>query len=71
MAVTSQGELLPMAARSKAWVYGRSLAGIVPSNPAGNIDFFLLCCVYLRWSDHSSRGVQKNVVCLSVIVKPR
>jgi hypothetical protein len=27
---------------SKAWIYGRSLAGIVGSNPAGSIDFFLL-----------------------------
>ena len=26
--------LIPVAARSKAWVYGRSLAGIVGSNPA-------------------------------------
>ena len=30
--------LLPVAARSKAWVYGRLLAGIVGSNPAGGID---------------------------------
>jgi hypothetical protein len=26
---------LPVAARTKAWVCGRSLAGIVGSNPAG------------------------------------
>jgi len=26
---------ISVAARSKAWVYGRSLAGIVGSNPAG------------------------------------
>jgi hypothetical protein len=25
---------IPVAARSKAWVYGRSLTGIVGSNPA-------------------------------------
>jgi len=30
-----------MAARSKAWVCGRSLAGLVGSNPAGGID---VCC---------------------------
>ena len=30
-----------VVARSKAWVYGRSLAGIVGSNPAGVIDFCL------------------------------
>ena len=31
-----------MAARSKAWVYGRSLAGIPGSNPAGGMDVCLL-----------------------------
>jgi hypothetical protein len=31
-----------MAAYSKAWVGGRSLAGIAGSNPAGGIDTFLL-----------------------------
>jgi hypothetical protein len=29
-------------ARSKAWVCGRSLAGIVGSNPAGGMDVYLL-----------------------------
>jgi hypothetical protein len=29
-------------ARSKAWVYGPSLAGIVGSNPAGGMDVCLL-----------------------------
>ena len=29
---------ISVAARSKAWVYGRSLAGIVGSNPAGGMD---------------------------------
>jgi hypothetical protein len=42
MGVTIQGGLLPLAVLSKAWIYGRSLAGIVGSNPAGSIDFFLL-----------------------------
>ena len=32
----------PLAARSKAWVCGRSLAGIVGSNPAGGMDVCLL-----------------------------
>ena len=36
--------LIPVAVRSKAWVYGRSFAGIVGSNPAGVMDVFL-CCV--------------------------
>ena len=29
---------IPVAARSEAWVCGRSLAGIVGSNPAGGMD---------------------------------
>jgi hypothetical protein len=33
---------IPVAARSKAWVYSRSLAGIVGSNPAGGMDACLL-----------------------------
>jgi len=33
---------IPVAARSKAWVSGRSLAGIVRSNPAGGVDVCLL-----------------------------
>ena len=36
-----------MAARSKAWVCGRSLAAIVGSNPAGSMDVSLVnvvCC---------------------------
>jgi len=34
------------AARSKAWVYGLSLAGIVGSNPAGEMDVCVECCVF-------------------------
>jgi hypothetical protein len=34
--------LIPVAARSKAWVYGRSLAEITGSNPAGGMDVGLL-----------------------------
>ena len=36
-----------MAERSKAWVYGCSLAGIAGSNPAGGMDVSLVnvvCC---------------------------
>jgi hypothetical protein len=33
--------LLPVAARFKAWVCGRSLAGIAGSNPAGGM---VVCC---------------------------
>ena len=38
---------IPVAVRSKAWVYGHSLAGIAVSNPAGCMDVCLLsvvCC---------------------------
>jgi hypothetical protein len=33
---------IPVAARSKTWVFGRSLAGIVCSNPAGGMVICLL-----------------------------
>ena len=33
---------IPVAARSRAWVCGRSVAGIAGSNPAGGVDVFLL-----------------------------
>ena len=33
---------VPVAGRSKAWVCGRSLAGIVGSNPDGGVDVCLL-----------------------------
>jgi len=36
------GEVTPVAARPKAWVFGRLPAGIVASNPAGGNEF--LCC---------------------------
>ena len=36
------GYNIPVAARSKARIYDRSLAGIVGSNPAGIIDVCLL-----------------------------
>ena len=36
---------VPVAVRSKVWVYGRSLAGIVGSNPAGGMDVCCECCV--------------------------
>jgi len=42
--------LVEVAARSKAWVYGRSLAGIAGLSPAGGVDVLSLvsvceCCV--------------------------
>jgi hypothetical protein len=64
------------SALSQAWVYGRSLAGIVGSNPAGSMDvsvLWVLCVVRersLRRADHSSRGVTPNVLCLRVVEEP-
>jgi len=35
---------ISVAARSKAWDYSRSLAGIVGSNPARGMDVCVECC---------------------------
>ena len=63
---------IPVVARSKACVYGRSLVGIAASNPAvwkhGCLSFVsVLCCP----ADKSSRGDLESVECLDVIMKPR
>jgi hypothetical protein len=65
---------IPVAASSKAWVCGRSLAGIAGSNPAGawifvSCELFVVSYRSLRRADYSSRGVLPSVACLSVIVK--
>jgi len=39
---------IPLAARSEAWVCGRSLAGIGGSNPAGGMDVFFVSVVYIQ-----------------------
>jgi hypothetical protein len=69
------GESIPVTARSKAWVYGRSLAGIVGSNPAGGMSIVSVVCVvrwrFLRRAGHSSTRDLRNVICLSVIINPR
>jgi len=46
-----------VAARSKAWVRGRSLVGILGSNPAGgmNVSLFLLSVVF-RHVETSASG---------------
>ena len=60
-----------MAARSKAWVCGCSITGIVGSNPAGVVDFLshgsAVCCQVEASAptDHSSRGVLPILVCLT------
>jgi hypothetical protein len=38
---------IPMAARSEAWICGRSLAGITGSNPAGCMDVCILWILYV------------------------
>jgi hypothetical protein len=48
-----------VTAWSEAWVFGRSLAGIVGSNPAGGMDVCCDCCVL------SSRGL-----CVELITCP-
>jgi len=60
-----------VAAPSKKWVCGCSLAEIVGSNPSGGWDiciFRVLCVVRhrtMRRYDHSSRGLLPSVTCLS------
>jgi len=51
--------LIPVAARSKAWVCCRSLTGITVSNPAGGMDVSLDYCVL------SGRGL-----CVGLITRP-
>jgi len=55
---------IPVAARSKAWVCGRSLAVFVVS---------VVCCQVeiSAMGHHSYRGVVPSVVCLNMIVKPQ
>ena len=45
-----------MAVRSKAWVCGRSLAGIAGSNPAGGMDDFSLVSVVSCHVEVSASG---------------
>jgi len=64
---------MPEAARSKAWVCGRSFVLIASSNPIGGMDVCLLEELFfvryrcLRRADLSSRGVPSSVVCLNAI----
>jgi hypothetical protein len=52
-----------VAARSKALVCGRSLAGIAGSNSAVGMDIYMLrvCVLSLRRADHSSRRALPTV----------
>jgi hypothetical protein len=68
---------IPVAARSKAWVFGRSLTRIVCSNPTGGMDVcvvFVVCCqVEVSATDWSlvQRSRTECGVSDCVIVKPR
>jgi len=54
---------IAMGERSEAWVCGRSLAGLLGSNPAGGVDVWLLCVLRsLRRAGHSFSGVLPTVV---------
>jgi len=65
-----------MAARCKAWVYGRSLSWVVGSNPAGCHEFYCYKCCVL-----SGRGLYVGLItrpeesyrlwCIVVIWKPK
>ena len=50
-----------MAERSKARIYGRSLARIAGSNPAGGMDVCLLCVLYSKDKRHSQDNQYKEV----------
>ena len=45
---SNRKETIPVDAASKAWIWGRSLAGIACSNPAGGMDvcFLWLLCMF-------------------------
>ena len=62
-----------MTARSKAWVYGRSLAGIAGSNPCLSLARVRVVRYRsLRQAHDSSRGVlTEGVVCLGAVWKPQ
>jgi len=71
-AVTTALQLIPVAARSKAWVCDRSLAVFAASNPAGGMDVFLVTVVLSgRVLCDLSTGVLLCAVCMSVISKPQ
>jgi len=56
---------IPVAARSKAWVYSRFVIGFVGSNLTGDMDVCLLCVFRqrsLRRADHPSGRVVLRVI---------
>jgi hypothetical protein len=61
---------IPVAARSKEWVYGRSLVWVAGSNFIGGngclspVSLFAVRSRSLRRADHSPREVLSTVVCV-------
>jgi hypothetical protein len=65
---------LILAARCKAWVCGRLLAGIMGLNPAGGMVVGRggVCCQRsMRRVDHLSREILPSVVCPNVVMNLR
>jgi hypothetical protein len=65
---------IPVAARSKAWAFGRAFAGIVGSNPSGGmhvclLSVFVSCLVEVSVTDRSlaQKSPTECGVCLSMI----
>jgi hypothetical protein len=60
---------IPVAARSKAWVCGRSIAGAVVSNPTGGMDnCFERCVLSGRGLCDGAEGPYQMCVCVSLSV---
>jgi len=55
----TSSKAIPVAGRSKSWVWSRSYAGTVGSDPAGGMDVCCECCVL------SGRGL-----CVWLITRP-
>jgi hypothetical protein len=69
---------IPVAVRSKAWVFGRSLTRIVCSNPTGGMDVcvvFVVCCQVevsaTGWSLVQRSPTDCGVSQMCVTMKPR
>ena len=60
-----------MAAQSKAWVYGRSLAGIADSNPAGYVSLVIVVCCQADVGDGSITRPEESYLFVCVCVRVR
>ena len=61
---------IPVATLSKAWVCGRSLAGIAGFSPAGDIEFCLLWVLFVVRSMFLRRADKSSSVLPSVVEEP-